>query len=152
MHDGIIRSVRVGYRVYKFEETTGKGANALPVRKAIDWEPFEVSMVPIPADAGAKVRSGSADANPCEIVAVRGEEKPSKTAEEKKILDPGPGQGRGDEVDHQGRQRDGERARRGANAGRSGTDRPAHGGGPSWTSRASTSPARWASATRTRSW
>ena len=66
--DGIIRSVSVGYRVYKFEETEGKN-NALPVRKAIDWEPFEISMVPIPADAGAKVRDGkTADANRCEIV------------------------------------------------------------------------------------
>src|SRR3990172_7984559 len=68
VRDGLIRSVSVGYRVYKFEETEGKG-NALPVRHAIDWEPFEISMVPIPADAGAKVREGkSSDANTCEIV------------------------------------------------------------------------------------
>ena len=68
VRDGIISSVSVGYRVYKFVETEGKG-NALPVRLAIDWEPFETSLVPIPADAGAKVREGkSSDANTCEIV------------------------------------------------------------------------------------
>ena len=68
VRDGIIRAVSVGYRVYRFEESLGKG-NALPVRRAIDWEPFEVSMVPIPADAGAKVRDGkSEDAYTCEIV------------------------------------------------------------------------------------
>jgi hypothetical protein len=68
VRDGIIRSVSVGYRVYKFVETSGEG-NALPVREAVDWEPFEVSMVPIPADAGAKVRGErSAELNPCEIV------------------------------------------------------------------------------------
>lgn len=68
VRDGIIRSVSVGYRVYTFEETQGKG-NALPVRRAIDWEPFEISMVPIPADAGAKVREGkSDDSNTCQIV------------------------------------------------------------------------------------
>jgi hypothetical protein len=68
VRDGLIRSVSVGYRVYKVEETEGKG-NALPVRRAIDWEPFEISMVPIPADAGAKVRDGKSDeANVCEIV------------------------------------------------------------------------------------
>lgn len=68
VRDGLIRSVSVGYRVYRFEESEGKG-NALPVRKAIDWEPHEISMVPIPADAGAKVREGkSDDANTCEIV------------------------------------------------------------------------------------
>lgn len=68
VRDGIIRSVSVGYRVYRFEETEGKG-NVLPVRRAVDWEPFEASLVPIPADAGAKVRDGKSDeANSCEIV------------------------------------------------------------------------------------
>lgn len=66
VRDGIIRSVSVGYRVHKFEVLEGQ-KNKLAVRTAVDWEPFEVSMVPIPADAGAKVR-GATDANPCEIV------------------------------------------------------------------------------------
>lgn len=67
--DGIIRDVSVGYRVYAYEEKPGKVPEAPPVRTATDWEPFEVSMVPIPADAGAKVRGAeSSDANPCEIV------------------------------------------------------------------------------------
>lgn len=69
--DGIIRSVSVGYRTYKYEETEEKG-NALPVRTAVDWEPFEVSMVPIPADAGAKARDGKAvDVNTCQLVQTR---------------------------------------------------------------------------------
>lgn len=84
VRDGIIRNVSVGYRVYKFEETQGK-SDALPTRKAVDWEPFEVSMVPIPADAGAKVRGGqSCDANPCEIV-TRDVEEPAPPAEEAKM-------------------------------------------------------------------
>ena len=67
--DGIIRDVSVGYRVYAYEEKPGKGGpDALPIRTATSWEPFEVSMVPIPADANAKVRGESNDANPCEIV------------------------------------------------------------------------------------
>lgn len=73
---GHIRSVSVGYRVYKFEETEGKGS-ALPIRQAVDWEPFEVSMVPIPADAGARVRGEErdmTDTNPCVIVTTRGQE------------------------------------------------------------------------------
>jgi Caudovirus prohead serine protease len=70
VRDGIIRSVSVGYRVHKFEETPAKG-NKLPVRKAIDWEPYEVSMVPMPADPGARVRAGRGEAtNPCEILPV----------------------------------------------------------------------------------
>jgi hypothetical protein len=67
--DGIIRDVSVGYRVYQYAEAEPAKPGKLPVRTAIDWEPFEVSMVPIPADAGAKVRGEQpSDANPCEIV------------------------------------------------------------------------------------
>jgi hypothetical protein len=69
--DGIIRSVSVGYRTYKVEETDDKD-NKLPIRTAVDWEPFEVSMVPIPADAGAKARDGkTVDVNACQLVNTR---------------------------------------------------------------------------------
>lgn len=68
VQDGILRSVSVGYRVYKFQEDTPKDGG-IPTRTAIDWEPFEVSLVPMPADAGAKIRSGDkSDANPCVIL------------------------------------------------------------------------------------
>lgn len=67
VRDGILRSVSVGYRVHKFEEQTGKDG-AIPTRTATDWEPYEVSMVPMPADFGAKVRNGDkSDTNPCVI-------------------------------------------------------------------------------------
>lgn len=67
VRDGIIRHVSVGYRVHKFEETVPKdGGN--PTRTAIDWEPFEVSMVPMPADAGARVRTDKSHTNPCVIL------------------------------------------------------------------------------------
>jgi hypothetical protein len=68
VRDRIIRNVSVGYNVYKFEEVEGKN-NKLPVRTAIDWEPFEISMVPMPADIGARVRSGDRSlATPCVIL------------------------------------------------------------------------------------
>lgn len=67
VRDKIIRSVSVGYRVHKFEEKTGK-SNELPIRTATDWEPFEISMVPMPADTGARVRQGdTSDTNTCVI-------------------------------------------------------------------------------------
>lgn len=65
--DEIVRAVSVGYRVYTFEETKGAN-NELPVRTATDWEPYEISMVPMPADTGAKVRAAQVDTNPCVIV------------------------------------------------------------------------------------
>lgn len=67
VREGIINSVSVGYRVHKFEETAGTG-NKLPIRKAVDWEPYEVSMVPVPADAGSHTRTARDDMNPCVIV------------------------------------------------------------------------------------
>lgn len=68
VRDGIIRSVSTGYRVHRFEEVAGKDG-AIPTRTATDWEPYEVSMVPMPADFGARVRSGDkSDTNPCVIL------------------------------------------------------------------------------------
>jgi hypothetical protein len=76
--DKIIRNVSVGYIVHKFEETTGEDGS-IPVRTAIDWEPYEISMVPMPADAGAQTRSGKkpqVDTYPCEIL-IRGASAPA---------------------------------------------------------------------------
>ena len=55
VQDGILRNVSVGYKIYKYEETTA-AAGQIPTRHAIDWEPYEISAVPIGADAGAQVR------------------------------------------------------------------------------------------------
>jgi hypothetical protein len=67
--DAIITAVSVGYRIFKFEEDSTK-KDAVPVRTAVDWEPYEISMVPMPADAGARVRTGDkSDTNPCVILA-----------------------------------------------------------------------------------
>lgn len=53
---GIIRNVSVGYVVHKFKEIPVTRNGELPTRLAIDWEPYEVSLVPMGADDGAKVR------------------------------------------------------------------------------------------------
>lgn len=52
--DGIIRNASVGYLIHKFEvdETTSP-----PTHRATDWEPYEVSLVPIGADPNAGVRA-----------------------------------------------------------------------------------------------
>lgn len=63
---GIIRHVSIGYRVHKFRDDTEKDSN-VKRKTAIDWEPFEVSLVTVPADARAGVRS-EAPTNPCEVV------------------------------------------------------------------------------------
>lgn len=54
---GIIRNISVGYVVYRYERLVGE--NGEPDRLvAIDWEPQEISFVPVPFDAGAQVRGG----------------------------------------------------------------------------------------------
>ena len=63
--DGIVSSVSVGYRVHQFTETRDKEGRL--TRTATRWEPFELSLVPIPADAGASTRE--APAMRCEIIA-----------------------------------------------------------------------------------
>ena len=57
IRDGIIRNVSVGYRVHRYEVTREDGS--VPIYRAVDWEPYELSLVPIPADAGASIRKSS---------------------------------------------------------------------------------------------
>lgn len=52
----ILRSVSVGYAVHRMVITR---ENNEEVRTAVDWEPYELSLVSTPADAGAQVRSAS---------------------------------------------------------------------------------------------
>ncbi len=65
--EGIIRNVSVGYLVHAFEETVDKKTKMM-TRTAVDWEPMELSLVPVPADAGAQVRADVTELWPCEIV------------------------------------------------------------------------------------
>lgn len=67
VQEGILRNVSVGYRVHKMQEV-GAGADKIPVLRAVDWEPHELSMVPIGADAAAGVRSADSERNPCVFV------------------------------------------------------------------------------------
>lgn len=65
LKDGHPFPVSVGYRVHKFERREGRDG-ALPTLRAIDWEPYELSAVPVPADGGAHSRS---EPRLCEIIA-----------------------------------------------------------------------------------
>ncbi|ABS14221.1 HK97 family phage prohead protease [Brucella anthropi] len=56
IRDGIIRNVSVGYRVHKVVKTEGQEGD-VPLHRVVDWEPLEVSAVPIPADPDAQIRS-----------------------------------------------------------------------------------------------
>jgi hypothetical protein len=70
VRERILRNVSVGYRTYKMQKVEG-GDTTTPVYRAVDWEPYEISMVPIGADAGAVTRSGGGMTNPCEFIQER---------------------------------------------------------------------------------
>lgn len=55
IRDGVIRNISVGYRVHGIEKLERK--DKVPLWRVTDWEPMELSAVPIPADPGAHVRS-----------------------------------------------------------------------------------------------
>jgi len=53
--DGTLRAVSVGYRVHRYDQQPD-AATGETVHRAVDWEPFEISVVPIPIDPAASVR------------------------------------------------------------------------------------------------
>ncbi|MEY3760744.1 MAG: hypothetical protein RIR39_2235, partial [Pseudomonadota bacterium] len=53
---GILRNISVGYNIKRLERQPDL-QDGIPVYLAIDWEPMEISLVTIPADPGAQVRS-----------------------------------------------------------------------------------------------
>lgn len=58
IQEGILTSVSVGYVVHKMEQAGFNESDGLEVYRAVDWEPMELSVVAIPFDGGARVRSG----------------------------------------------------------------------------------------------
>ena len=53
--DGTLRSVSAGYRVHRYEQRR-ESAGGETIFRAVDWEPYEISMVPVPIDYEAMVR------------------------------------------------------------------------------------------------
>jgi len=62
---GIIRNVSVGYSVRRFEITEQEGQ--VPIWRAVDWQPMELSAVPVGADAAAGFRGGGVPEVSCQL-------------------------------------------------------------------------------------
>lgn len=56
--DGILCNISVGYAVHRYDVVEAED-DKLPTYRAVDWEPMEISLVPIGFDDGAKVRSAA---------------------------------------------------------------------------------------------
>lgn len=59
---GVIRNLSVGYTVHAYDITRQTGRR--PIYRAVDWEPFEISFLPVGFDAAAQVR-GAPHMAPC---------------------------------------------------------------------------------------
>lgn len=55
IREGVIRNVSVGYWLHATETIEQDGE--VPLVRVTDWEPLEISAVPVPADAGSQIRS-----------------------------------------------------------------------------------------------
>lgn len=55
--EGTAPNISVGYRIFAVERKERDGA--VPLHRVTDWEPSEISCVPIPADIGAQVRAST---------------------------------------------------------------------------------------------
>lgn len=73
---GVIRNISVGYRAHRIEKIEGDDGGVATWR-LVDWEPLEISAVPVPADAGSMIRSEQRKGDekrlaPCEFFGTRG--------------------------------------------------------------------------------
>lgn len=67
IENGIIKNVSVGYRVYKYEKKVTEDGTPDEMR-ALDWEPYEISMVTVPADHQSTVRELPIGTNEVQII------------------------------------------------------------------------------------
>jgi hypothetical protein len=74
IRSGVLSNVSVGYRVYKYEEMPKASTDKLSTYRATDWEPFEISLVAIPADHNSMVRSDGLAANEIQILKLKREQ------------------------------------------------------------------------------
>ncbi len=56
IREGVISNISVGYLIHASNRDS---SGEMPIVTVSDWEPLEVSAVPIPADAGARFRSAN---------------------------------------------------------------------------------------------
>lgn len=100
--DGIIRNISIGYTVFRVEKVEEE--NDVPVYRAVDWEPFEISVVPAGADADAVIRSKDAPLNDCFLVGETEEtrENPDKPIDNKNNELENSKQLQDNELDHRG--------------------------------------------------
>lgn len=109
--DGILTTTSIGYRVFEYEDISpeDRQPGEPATFKAIDYEIFEISMVPIPADPGALLRSDKGESMPKKLKRTEEETEEQKKAkkaeseneEEEEASDASEGTSAGDEPEEE---------------------------------------------------
>jgi hypothetical protein len=68
IESGILKNISVGYNVYRYDRQPAVEGEEIPTYLAVDWEPVEISIVPVGFDQSAVVRGKEKDAAPCVII------------------------------------------------------------------------------------
>jgi hypothetical protein len=90
--DGTLRAVSIGYRVHRYDQRPDPASGEM-IYRAVDWEPFEISIVPIPVDRDAQVRGAAPQGAPSFAIepALENEEIPmTETTPETPAAPPAP--------------------------------------------------------------
>lgn len=90
VEQGILRNVSVGYKVYKYERIPAdpNDEDRTPTMRAVDWEPMEISIVPIAFDSKSQIRGDETpDSFETEVIS-RGVATTSTEKEEVPAMDP----------------------------------------------------------------
>lgn len=74
---GFVRNISVGYDVHTYERIEPNDRNEPVEFRATDWEPFEISAVPMGADDEAQIRAADREARSIPVI-MRGASAPTK--------------------------------------------------------------------------
>jgi len=87
--DGTLQSVSVGYRVHRYDPRPD-AATGQTIHRAVDWEPYEISIVPVPVDGLAVIRGEGDQGTPATAIEPALTEEPTMTETTPASPDPAP--------------------------------------------------------------
>ena len=87
--DGTLQSVSVGYRVHRYDPRPD-ASTGQTIHRAVDWEPYEISIVPVPVDAAAVVRGEGDQGAPATAIEPALIEEPTMPETTPALPDPAP--------------------------------------------------------------
>jgi len=87
--DGTLQSVSVGYRVHRYDPRPD-ASTGQTIHRAVDWEPYEISIVPVPVDGLAVIRGEGDQGTPATAIEPALIEEPTMPETTPALPDPAP--------------------------------------------------------------